>query len=129
MKNFKRKNKLTNEDREVIKKLYKKGFSTVEIGKQFRVDHSTIYYYCKNLKKGTTKGKISDELKEYREKYPIKKKSKNYIIRLPKKGKMYADYLKESKDRAEKKKMDRLLKKERQNDLESINGELEKSSW
>lgn len=101
------KGKLTKKQIEEIRSLYLQGERTTTIGKEYKIDTSSVFYHCKDLQnvpiiKKPYKNKIttveiidetkySKELREYRKKVPIQKSS-NFVARLPKKGLRYADY-------------------------------------
>ena len=97
MKGYKWENKLTLEQRKEIIALYLKGVIVNELARKFKVDHSTVQYHIRKFKnlERVKEDKISKELKEHRKEKPAIKS--NYLTRLPKKGKTYADYLAESK--------------------------------
>lgn len=103
--------KLTKLEIHEVRKLYKIGkYSSVEIGKMFGKDHSTICYHCKRVKRRILKKKIPLTEKKVEQKIHRENKLKQITRdnRLKKYGaqptKRYADYLRE-----ENRKVARLL--------------------
>ena len=80
--------KLTLEQLEEIKKLYSEGKNSVELGRQFGVDHTTIMYHLGKTKKSRLQRRTRPYKKEIN---PTYRYNLNTLIK--KSNSQYADYL------------------------------------
>ena len=110
--------KISLEKRQEIINWYLGGYSTIVIAKEYGIDHSTIFYYVRDVKHLRKKSKpnetplgktppeelpqISKELKEEMKINPLIGKG-GYIAKIRPKGLTYKDYLEAQKQREFKK--------------------------
>ena len=86
--------KLTLEQLEEIKKLYSEGKNSVELGRQFGVDHTTIMYHLGKTKKSRLQKRTRLYKKEINPTYCY-----NLNTLTKKSNSQYADYLRKEQER------------------------------
>ena len=90
-----RPSKLSQTQLEEIKKLYSEGKNSVELGRQFGVDHTTIIYHLGKTKKSRLQRRTRLYKKEINPTYRY-----NLNTLTKKSNSQYADYLRKEQERA-----------------------------